>query len=199
MVRRPLRLTALVAVLAAAGLIAPAGAQKPAAEPAKPAASRADQAPGREAIGAQERKFITDAAMGGMHEVEAGQLAARKATSAEVKSFAQRMVTDHGKANEGLKRVAAAKGVLLPTGLDRKHRNELERLEKLSGANFDREYMKHMVDDHKKDVAEFRRAANDLKDPEVRNFASSKLPTLEEHVKLAEKAADGAKSADAKR
>jgi putative membrane protein len=108
-------------------------------------------------------------------------------------------VTDHGKANEGLKRVAAAKGVLLPTGLDRKHRNELERLEKLSGANFDREYMKHMVDDHKKDVAEFRRAANDLKDPEVRNFASSKLPTLEEHLKLAEKAADGAKSADAKR
>jgi putative membrane protein len=188
------RFTALVTALAAAGIIAaPAVAQKPAADPGT-SIPRAGEAPGRAALGAQERKFVTEAAMGGLHEVEAGQLAATKAAAPEVKAFAQRMVTDHGKANEELKRIAAQKNVQLPTQLDRKHRTELDRLQKLSGAAFDREYMKHMLEDHKNDVTAFRKAAQDLKDAEVKQFASTTLPTLEAHLDLAQKTAENAKA-----
>jgi putative membrane protein len=72
------------------------------------------------------RKFLTEAAMGGMTEVEAGELAARKAVQNDVKVFSEEMVTDHGNANEELKRIAAAKGVELPRQVDRKHRSDAE-------------------------------------------------------------------------
>jgi putative membrane protein len=187
------RLSVLVALGAALSFTAPGFAQIPAAESTKPPASRPDPAP--RGAGAQERKFITEAALGGLAEVEGGQLAARKATAPDVKAFAERMVKDHGEANEELKRIATAKGVELPTQLDRKHRNELERLQKLSGSDFDRAYMKHMVEDHKKDVTQFRKAAKDLKDAEVKQFASGTLPTLEDHLRMAQKVAENVKAA----
>ncbi|MCU0974668.1 MAG: DUF4142 domain-containing protein [Burkholderiales bacterium] len=99
------------------------------AEPAKPAAARPQ--PPLVGVDTAGRKFLTDAAMGGMTEVEAGELAARKAAQNDVKAFAERMMADHGKANEELKRIAAAKGVELPQQLDREHRSDLDRLEKL--------------------------------------------------------------------
>jgi putative membrane protein len=194
--------TALIASIFATTLAAGVAAQGAATDPGRPGAARADQAPGRDArpaVGSAERKFMTGAAMGGMAEVEGGQLAAKKATTKEVKEFGQRMVDDHGKANEELKRIAATKGVQLPTQLDRKHRGDLERLAKLSGADFDREYMEYMVKDHKKDVAEFKKAAQGLTDADVKQFASSKLPTLEEHLRMAEQAAADTKDRSAKR
>ena len=109
------------------------------------------------------------------------------------------MVQDHGKANEELKRIASAKGLQLPAQLDRKHRGDLDRLAKLSGADFDREYMEYMVKDHKKDVAEFQKAAKNLKDAHIKRFASSKLPTLEEHLRMAEQAAAATKQRSANR
>jgi putative membrane protein len=191
MLSRPLtRLTILVALLSA-GAIPVASAQT--AEPAKPAAGRPQ--PASAGVDTAGRKFLTDAAMGGMTEVEAGELAAHKAVQNDVKGFAERMVKDHGNANEELKRIAAAKGVELPQKLDRKHRSDLERLEKLSGPDFDRAYMKYMLEDHQKDVAAFRKAARNLKDPDVKHLASSTLPTLEEHLKMAEKASQSIKSA----
>lgn len=198
MLRKPFtRLPVLAAALAAVSFTAPGFAQIRAAESAKPAASRPDPAP--RGAGAQERKFMTEAALGGLAEVEGGQLAARKATSADVKAFAERMVKDHGAANEELERIAAAKGVELPTQLDRKHRSELERLQKLSGSDLDRAYMNHMVQDHRKDVAQFRKAAKDMKDAEVKQFASRTLPTLEDHLRMAEKVAANVKAAAATR
>jgi len=196
------RYTALIASIFATTLAAGVAAQNPAPDSAGRGATRADQAPSREAgtaIGSAERKFMTEAAMGGIVEVEGGQLAAKKAMVPEVKAFGQRMVQDHGKANEELKRIASGKGVQLPAQLDRKHRGDLDRLAKLSGADFDREYMEHMVKDHKQDIAEFQKAAKDLKDADVKQFASSKLPTLEEHLRMAEQAAAATKDRSAKR
>ena len=194
--------TALIAWIFAATLAAGVAAQGPAPDPAGRGTTRADQAPGHEvrpAVGSAERKFMTEAAMGGLVEVEGGQLAATKATMPQVKAFGQRMVQDHGKANEELKRIASAKGVQLPAQLDRKHRGDLDRLAKLSGADFDREYMQHMVKDHKHNIAEFQKAANDLKDADTKQFASSMLPTLEEHLHLAEQAAAATKERSANR
>ena len=135
-----------------------------------------------------DRKFMEKAAQGGMAEVKLGQLATQKAQSDDVKKFGQKMVDDHSKANDQLKQVASAKGVTLPTDTDKSSQHEYDKLSKMSGAQFDREYMDHMVSDHKKDVSEFQKEAKSGKDADVKQFASSTLPVLQEHLQLAQSA-----------
>ena len=93
-------------------------------------------------------------------EVELGKLAAARAQSDEVKKFAQRMVDDHTKANEQLKQIAERKSIKLPTDVDGKDKALMQRLEKLNGPAFDRTYLNAMVNDHVKDVSEFKREAS---------------------------------------
>lgn len=133
-----------------------------------------------------DRKFIEQAAQGGVAEVKLGQLAAQKGESSEVKQFGQRMADDHAKANDKLQQVASGKGVNLPTDMDAASKREYEKLQKLSGARFDQEYMNAMVSDHKKDVKEFQKEEKAAKDSDVKTFAANTLPTLEEHLKLAQ-------------
>ena len=133
-----------------------------------------------------DQGFVMKAAQGGLAEVELGNLAKQKASSDDVKQFGQRMADDHSKANDELKQVAASKGITLPTDPGPKHKAEMDRLSQLSGAEFDRAYMRHMVKDHKKDVSEFRKESEKGKDPDVKAFASKTLPTLEEHLKMAQ-------------
>ncbi|HJT70527.1 MAG TPA: DUF4142 domain-containing protein [Terriglobales bacterium] len=137
------------------------------------------------ALSASDQQFIKKAAEGGLAEVQLGQLATEKASSPEVKQFGQRMVDDHSKANDQLKQVASQKGVTVPDKLNAKDAATKAKLEKLSGEAFDRAYMKDMVTDHTKDVSEFKMASKNAKDPDVKNFASQTLPTLEEHLKQA--------------
>ena len=137
-----------------------------------------------------DRKFLTDAAEGGMLEVELGKLAADKATNPDVKAFGQRMVDDHTKANDKIKQIAAEKGVTLPTELGVMDKHTVDKLEKESGADFDRLYVSTMVKDHKKDVSDFKHESKAAKDSAVKAFASQTLPTLEHHLKLAESAAN---------
>ncbi len=136
-------------------------------------------------LAAADRQFIKKAAQGGLAEVELGKLATEKAASPEVKQFGQRMVDDHSKANDQLKQVASEKGITVPEKLSPKDAATKARLEKLSGKAFDRAYMHDMVLDHTKDVSEFRTESKTAKDPDVKNFASQTLPTLEDHLKEA--------------
>lgn len=133
-----------------------------------------------------DTKFMKEAAEGGIAEVALGQLAAEKASSSDVKKFGQRMVDDHSKANEELKQLASQKNVDLPQDLSAKDKATKATLEKLSGEQFDQAYMKDMVKDHKKDVSDFRRESKAAHDPDVKQFASETLPTLEDHLKQAE-------------
>jgi putative membrane protein len=139
-----------------------------------------------------DRQFVMDAAQGGMAEVELGQLATQKASSDAVKQFGQRMVTDHGKANDELKTLAQSKSITLPTDIGAKHKATKDKLEKLSGAAFDRAYMQEMVSDHRKDVSDFRKESQSGKDPDVKAWAAKTLPTLEEHLKMAQAASTSA-------
>jgi putative membrane protein len=134
----------------------------------------------------QDEHVIHEAAAGGMLEVELGRLAAERAASADVKAYGQRMVTDHGKANQQLMQVATSKGITLPKALPADMQRERDMFARLSGAEFDRMYMDHMVKDHKKDVSEFEKQAEKGTDPAVRTFAQQTLPTLREHLTLAE-------------
>lgn len=136
-----------------------------------------------------DHTFIRKAAEGGVAEVELGRLAQQKASSNDVKKFAQRMVDDHGKANDQLKTIAQQKNVTVPTQLTGKEKAAYDRLSKLSGEQFDRAYMRLMVEDHRKDVNEFRHVSQTAKDTDVKQFASSTLPTLEDHLKMAEQTA----------
>jgi putative membrane protein len=133
-----------------------------------------------------DKSFIKDAATGGMMEVELGKLAAEKAGSDKVKAFGRQMQDDHSKANDELKNLAKDKGVELPTSLGVKQKLTVERLSKLSGEDFDRQYMKTMIDDHKTDVSHFEKEASKAKDPDVKAFASKTLPTLKKHLQMAE-------------
>ncbi len=133
-----------------------------------------------------DHAFMKKAAEGGMAEVQMGQLAQQNGQSQQVKEFGQRMVTDHSKANDELKQVAQQQGVQLPDSPSAKQKAEYKRLSKLHGDAFDDAYAKLMVSDHKKDVAEFQREADSGNNPEVKNWAGQTLPTLKEHLQLAE-------------
>lgn len=136
-----------------------------------------------------DRHFIDNAAQGGMAEVELGQLAEQNGQSQEVKDFGKRMVNDHSKANDKLKQVAEKEDVTLPTTLDAKDQATKERLEKLHGAAFDKAYMHDMVMDHKADIAEFKHEEAAAHSPDLKNWVSTTLPTLESHLQEAEKVA----------
>jgi len=132
-----------------------------------------------------DQKFALEAAQGGMMEVELGRLATQKAASQAVKDFGQRMVTDHGKANTQLMQIASQKGISLPKALPANMKQERDKLAGLSGAEFDRMYMSHMVKDHEKDVKKFEMEAEKGNDPALRSFAQETLPTLRQHLELA--------------
>lgn len=136
-------------------------------------------------LSSMDKDFAMKAAMGGMAEVQLGQLATQKASSEDVKQFGQRMVDDHSKANEELKTWASGKGVTLPSEPDSKQKAMMDRLSKLSGAEFDREYMKAMVKDHKEDISLFERQAKSGREMELKSFAEKTLPTLREHQTMA--------------
>ncbi len=137
------------------------------------------------ALSAAGREFMMTAAQGGQMEVQLGQLATDKAASADVKQFGQRMVDDHTRINQQLMQLAAQLNVSLPQELSSAEQQTLTRLSKLSGAAFDREYMSLMVKDHQQDVAEYDRMSQQADNPDLKNFASSTLPMLREHLQQA--------------
>lgn len=136
-------------------------------------------------LSAKDQAFVKKAAQGGLEEVELGQMVAQKAQSQDVKDFAQRMVTDHTKANDELKSLAQQKGVTVPTTLSPEGKALKARLEKLSGTQLDEAYMRNMVKDHTKDVNEFEQESNNGKDSAVKAWAGQTLPTLQDHLKEA--------------
>lgn len=137
----------------------------------------------------QDQKFLKDAAQGGMAEVMLGEMASKKATEDSVKQFGQMMVKDHTKANKQLKELATEKGFRLPADVGPEHKALAARLEKLSGSEFDRTYMKEMVEDHEKDVKEFQKEADSGRDADVKKWAGKTVPTLEMHLKMAKETA----------
>jgi len=149
--------------------------------------SMSNQGSARGGVLTADRKFMDKAAQGGMAEVELGQLAEQNGESSDVKAFGKRMVDDHSKANDQLKQIAAQKGVSLPTTLDAKDQATKDRLSKLHGSAFDKAYMRDMVMDHKKDVAEFKRECTTAHDSDLKNWANQTTPTLESHLSEAEK------------
>ncbi|HEY5894656.1 MAG TPA: DUF4142 domain-containing protein [Chthoniobacterales bacterium] len=133
-----------------------------------------------------DEKFVLMVSQGGMTEVRLGELAREKATRPEVKEFGAMMATDHSKVDSELRSFASGRGITLSAMLDRKHAAKVERLSKLSGAEFDKEYVEEVVKDHRKVVDAFEDASKDAADPALKTWATKTLPTLQAHLERIE-------------
>ena len=136
------------------------------------------------ALGAEQQltpeQFVARASEAGAAEVELGKLAAQKGSTAEVRAYGQRMVTDHSRSGVELEQLAARKGLPVTKVPNAAHARVLEDLNGRSGKDFDAAYAKQMVKDHEEAVALFTSAAA-LSDRELATFASRTLPVLKEH------------------
>ena len=133
-----------------------------------------------------DKAFAIKAATGGKHEVELGRMAATQASNSEVKAFANRMVQDHSRAGDELMQLTSRLGISLPAEEDITFKQMFDRLSKLKGADFDRAYMNEMVEDHKKDADEISTYASSGTNSDLKAWASKMLPTVREHLQLAQ-------------
>ncbi|MEW6167285.1 MAG: DUF4142 domain-containing protein [Pseudomonadota bacterium] len=162
----------------AAMLVLPLAAA--AAEPMKPSTA------GKLLIDDDQKEFFAAAASSGMFEVKAAELALKRAEDPEVKSFAQRMLEDHRKANEELKALAQQKGVTLSTQLMGRHQTMYDELkDEQSAAAFEDAYKNAMLASHKEAVTLFDEMADDAEDADVRQFAAKTLAKLQQHGGMA--------------
>jgi putative membrane protein len=166
----------------------PQGAQQQGAQSAPKAETKGTT------LAKEDREFVDEAAQGSLFEIRAGQLAAQKAQTDDVKRFGQRMVDDHTAMNSRLQKAVQPKGVNLTQQLDKKNQEKIDSLSKKTGVDFDKSYMDDIVDHHKKDVDHFEKASKDAKDPSVKDFAATTLPTLREHLQSAQSIKDKVKS-----
>jgi len=149
---------------------------------------------------AADKDFLREAAQGSAAEVALGRMAQEKGSSDAVKEFGKRMVDDHSKAGEELRLVAQMAKLDVRSDMPKKAKKAQDKLSKLSGADFDRACAKMMVSDYKEDIKAFEREAHSGAVPAVKDFAAKTLPTLQEHLKLAQQLeTSGANSFEASR
>ena len=137
--------------------------------------------------------FLREAAQSGMAEVMLGNLALQKSQNEQIKSFAQQMVADHTTANGELATIAQSKSVALPTEVSAKQKSAVNKLNGMSGMEFDKAFMKQMVKDHEAAVKLFSRESERGTDNETKAFAAKTLPTLQNHLQMARTLNDSVK------
>jgi len=137
-------------------------------------------------VSTTDETFMINTAKAGMAEVELGKLATQNASSESVKKFGQKMVDDHSKGNDELKALAASKNVVLPSEVDAQDKSMKDKLAAMKGEAFDREYMTMMVAGHRKVAESFRTEATSVQDADLKAWVTKTLPTIEEHLKLAQ-------------
>jgi putative membrane protein len=153
--------------------------------------SMQDSAPNAGDVGQamQDKMFLRKAAEGGIAEVKLGQLAAQKGSSDEVKVFGQKMVDDHTKINLDMAQVADSIGVRMPKTMNKDDQAEYDKLNALSGNDFDVEYLSFMVKDHHKDLHEFRLEAASATDPALHDAVVKAQSVIHEHAVMVDKLA----------
>lgn len=142
-------------------------------------------ASGKAALSAADQNFIEEAATASLLEVHLGELAEENGGSDQVRRFGRRMVQEHGQANARLAQVVAPMGVALPKELDPRQRNQFARMQRLRGHEFDRAYLQAVIHAHEDEVARFRKQADASGNADLRQFASTTLPTLQGHLSVA--------------
>jgi len=145
------------------------------------------------AVDEADAKFTTQAAVGGMAEVELGKMALEKSSNAKVKEFATMMVKDHGMANTELMAIAKLKNITLPSTVDDEHKQKMDDLSKKTGADFDKAYVDAMVSGHKSTLKLMEDEAKDGKDADLKSFATKTAPIVQSHLVMINKINDSMK------
>jgi putative membrane protein len=131
--------------------------------------------------------FVKNAAISDMYEIEASKLAQSKATSGDAKTFAGRMIADHTKTTAQLKSLLSSKpGMKPPAAMDAKHKALISKLKAASGADFDNLYAAQQVNAHQTAVMLFTSESQNGKDADLKKFAADTLPTLQQHLSMAQ-------------
>jgi putative membrane protein len=133
-------------------------------------------------VQADASNFAVEAANGGMMEVELGKVAQDNAYSPRVKAFGAMMVKDHSEADDKMKAIAGSLNIALPDSVSDATRKEIDQMKMKKGKDFDKAYVDMMVDDHKTDIAAFRKCADNCSDSTIKSFAYTTLPVLEKHL-----------------
>jgi len=133
---------------------------------------------------AGSQKFLKEAIEGNLAEVEMGKLSQKQGATEGVRAFGQMLEKDHSDANQKATAVANSVGMTAPTAPTKKQKADYDKMSKLSGAKFDKEFAAHMVADHKKDIKEYEKAAK--KQDAVGNYAKETLPALRKHLETAQ-------------
>lgn len=141
-------------------------------------------------VSRQDRKFVEDAAVGGMAEVQLGQLAAQRAQDQGVRDFGNAMVADHTPANQRLMTIAATLGITPPDKLDFMHRHKQKKLSKAEGKDFDEDYIEGEVKDHKKMAELLEDEMKDGQNADLKQYASDMLPRIKQHLEMAQRLKD---------
>lgn len=128
--------------------------------------------------------FLKTAAIGGMMEVQCGAYALKTSKNAKIKAFAEKMVTDHSKANAELKLVAKDLNIILPEQFPSDVQNHMNMMMKMTGDAFDKHYIDMMVNDHVKTLELFK-SSQESTNEKIKDFAKKTLPVLEQHYVLA--------------
>jgi len=145
------------------------------------------------AVDEADAKFTTQAAVGGMAEVELGKMALEKSSNPQVKEFATMMVKDHSMANTELMAIAKQKNITLPSTVDDEHKKKMDDLSKKSGADFDKAYVDAMVSGHKSTLKLMEDELRDAKDADLKAFATKTAPIVQSHLVMINKINDSMK------
>jgi len=159
------------------------------------AASAADTTTGNTdnaKLSSKGASFIKEVSAGNQSEIALAQLAQSKAQNPEIKNLAEMLQKDHQQAQEKLQTIAQAHGVTLDTTPSWTQRRAQSKLEKLSGAEFDQQYAKDMLEDHAADVKKFEKASQNIEDSDVKQYAQEILPKLQAHLQHTASAAKSA-------
>lgn len=129
-----------------------------------------------------ETKFMVTVANDGMTEIQMGQLVQKTTHNARIQRFATMLVNDHTQAGNELKALAGSKNVTLPDSLSQDSKSDMNALSKKKGTSFDKQYLSDMVRAHEKAVSAFQNELNDVKNPDLRQWITTTLPTLQTHL-----------------
>jgi putative membrane protein len=139
-------------------------------------------------LSAQDQQFVKQAAQGGLEEIQSGQAAEQRGASPAVKQLGQTLVADHTMMDNQLKQIAQQQGFTLPQSLDQEQRQELQQMNKLSGAQFDKQFTDEQIEDHQKMIQLLQKEAQSTQDSALREFAQAGIPVMQKHLRMAQQA-----------
>lgn len=132
-----------------------------------------------------DREFLKQAAQVNVSEQRLSEIATNKASNQQVQQFAQQLKQDHQSAEQNLSRIAQQVNMQLPKEAEQARQRKIQELQSLSGEQFDRQFVSHIIDEHQKTINRYENQAQQASNPQVKQYAQNQLPVLRDHLERA--------------